>query len=456
MLKNITKIFVAGAVLLALQPVYSMEIYTVKPGDYLFKIAKSNTVSGVSVGELTDAIKGINKSEVPGIVDNRIQVGNKLAIPTTKDEVEDGLTLSRNSMMQGSYDQQADTPKESTSSKFTTVKNTQLGDQAMISSNSVDETSKKAQPSSISETIPSMIPDEDNTNANVITYENDLDSQIDESNVQENESYDSASSESSSMGSIFGKLIKFIFSLIILVGLFIAAKKVWDNRNSKKAQEQEIIAKKKRDHLMSRISPVVSDTGFYKSANEGPQEAFDFFATRNNMAQPNSRNSIDESHSVNEDTDGEEAAKEQNDLADLYHNKGLGNHSEKNVAIKTEKGMVFETASSDKFTSVDNTVEEIDTDVYEENEMEYIEELIEQYLESEKYIEASITIQDSLEKDQNNVNLRYMLLEVYARAGDEIAFEGEVHFIKSKNIVSMFDPLHQKIAKLRDKYFEYS
>jgi len=88
--------------------------------------------------------------------------------------------------------------------------------------------------------------------------------------------------------------------------------------------------------------------------------------------------------------------------------------------------------------------------------MEFVEELIEQYLESEKYIEASITIQDSLEKDQNNINLRYMLLEVYARAGDEIAFEGEVHFIKSKNIVSMFDPLHQKIAKLRDKYFEYS
>ena len=88
--------------------------------------------------------------------------------------------------------------------------------------------------------------------------------------------------------------------------------------------------------------------------------------------------------------------------------------------------------------------------------MEYIEELIEQYLDSEKYIEASITIQDALEKNQNDVNLRYMLLEVYARANDEIAFEGEVHFIKSKNIVSMFDPLHQKIAKLRDKYFEYS
>ena len=57
-------------------------------------------------------------------------------------------------------------------------------------------------------------------------------------------------------------------------------------------------------------------------------------------------------------------------------------------------------------------------------------------------------------KNPNNIDLRYKLLEVYAQAGDEIAFEGEVHFIKSKNIVSMFDPLHQKIAKLRDKYFE--
>ena len=50
MLKNITKIFVAGIAIIALQPVYSMEIYTVKPGDYLFKIAKANAVGGVSIG----------------------------------------------------------------------------------------------------------------------------------------------------------------------------------------------------------------------------------------------------------------------------------------------------------------------------------------------------------------------------------------------------------------------
>jgi hypothetical protein len=456
MLKNITKIFVAGTAIIALQPVYSMEIYTVKPGDYLFKIAKANAVGGVSIGELTDAIKGINKSEVPGIVDNRIQVGNKLAIPTTKDEVEDGLTLSRNSMMGGSYNQQADAPKETTSSTSSTTKNTKLGDQAMISNKSNVGSSTRSESSSISETIPSMIPEEDNTH--VITYKNDLDSQVDEDNVQENESYDSTSTEGSSLGNAFGKIIKFIFSLVILAGLFIAAKKVWDNRSSRKAEEQELISKKKRDHLMSRISPVVSDTGFYKSANGGPQEAFDFFATRNDIPQSNH-------HSNDGDGEGDEGENNlvedgdtegQNDLADSHHNDGVGNHGEKNMATKTEKGMVFETASSDTFANVENDVEEIDTDAYEENEMEYIEELIEQYLESEKYIEASITIQDSLEKDQNNINLRYMLLEVYARAGDEIAFEGEVHFIKSKNIVSMFDPLHQKIAKLRDKYFEYS
>ena len=88
------------------------------------------------------------------------------------------------------------------------------------------------------------------------------------------------------------------------------------------------------------------------------------------------------------------------------------------------------------------------------NDLQYIKELIEQYLDSEKYVEASITIQDSLEHNPNNIDLRYMLLEVYAKVKDEIAFDGEVHFIKSKNIVSMFDPLHQKIAKLRDKYFD--
>ncbi len=452
MLKNITKIFVASMALIALQSAFSMKIYTVKPGDYLFKIAKSNTVSGVGVGELTDAIKVINKSEVPGIVDNLIKVGNKLAIPTTKDELEDGLTLSRNRMMQGSYSQDEITTKESVPSSPAKLEGTKLGDQVMISNHTRTDTSKK----SISqETIPSMIPEEEN--AHVINYKNDLNSQIGEGDVQENVSYDSASIESFGGNSIFGMLIKFILSLVVLAGLFIAAKKVWDNRSYRKAEEQERISKKKRDHLMSRISPVVSDADFYKSTNDGPQEVFDFFATRNDSVKSNHDTNYDENYESGQElAQGQDEEELTNLVGSRDDEEELGNQGEKNIAIKTEKGMVFETVSSDKLVNLENDVEEIDVDANEENDMEFIEELIQQYLESEKYIEANITIQDSLEKDQNNVNLRYMLLEVYASAGDEIAFEGEVHFIKSKNIVSMFDPLHQKIAKLRDKYFEYN
>nr|MCX3303562.1 LysM domain-containing protein [Bacillus pacificus] len=42
-------------------PVFSMEIYTVKSNDYLYKIAKNHAVTGGRKSELTDAIKGINK-----------------------------------------------------------------------------------------------------------------------------------------------------------------------------------------------------------------------------------------------------------------------------------------------------------------------------------------------------------------------------------------------------------
>lgn len=448
MLKNIIKIFVAGTAILALQSAYSMEIYTVKSGDYLYKIAKAHTVEDVSVGELTDAIKGINKSEIPGIVDNRIRVGNKLAIPTSKDEVEDGLTLSRHKAKQNSSEKQSETATNSSFKRSSKPKFSKLGDQAMIPNDEAESKEDSQQQNSSQSAALSMKP-EDNTR--IITYQNDLNSQINADAEQSNEADDSSSNESSSVGGIFTKLLKLISSLIVLGGIAIAVKKIWDNRSTKKAQEQEIESKKKRDHLMSRISPVVSDSDFYKAENDDLQQGFDFSTPKNTATQeytesPNNHSSEDD---ASEDNLVEDES--QNDNSDEPTNQ-----DDKNIAIKTEKGMIFDTASSDKFTSMDNNVDEIDLEAYKENEMQYIEELIEQYLDSEKYIEASITIQDSLEKEPNNVNLRYMLLEVYARAGDEIAFEGEVHFIKSKNIVSMFDPLHQKIAKLRDKYFEYS
>lgn len=433
MFKGINKILAAGCALAMVAPAFAMEIYTVKSNDYLYKIAKSHSVSGVSTSELTDAIKGINKSEIPGIVDNRIKIGDKLAIPTTKGEVEDGLTLTRNRMIQGSYNQPSSSNDSSSTPK--------LGDQTMVSTDS--ESDSSSSPNVLSEDkIPTLIPGEENVHE---AYKSNLDSQISSANIQENESYEESSF------SFLGSLFKFIVYIVVLAVAVIVGRRFWETRNSKKEQELEIISRKKRDHLMSRISPVVSGNEFYSSrkSNSGPQEEFDFFDNANkvNSNSQNKASSEDFEHELNQDIS------ENNESAEITNNI----YSERdNVVVKTERGVVFETNTDEALLNADDEskIQELDSQEQAEQELQYVNELVEQFLDSEKYVEASITIQDSLEKNPNNIDLRYKLLEVYAQAGDEIAFEGEVHFIKSKNIVSMFDPLHQKIAKLRDKYFE--
>lgn len=415
-----------------------MEIYTVKSNDYLYKIAKNHAVTGVSISELTDAIKGINKSEIPGIIDNRIRIGDKLAIPTTKAEVEDGLTLMRNQIIQSSYQQ----PSSDTTSQQPSTPAANLGDNT-AAANDADDSST---PSVVSQDkIPVLIPTDDNSTPE--TYKSNLDTQINSDNIQETASYEQQPTQSSST---WGSLFRFIIYVIILAVVVVVGKRFWETRNSKKEQELELISKKKRDHLMSRISPVVSDNEFYRSdkVNNSPQEEFDFFgAAKSSRSEVTTVDEEIQSQQESEDTFEQPAQNEE----DLFAQR------DKNIIVKTEKGVVFETNTDDTLvnsTADETKVEEIDSQQQAEQELQYINELIEQFLDSEKYVEASITIQDSLEKDPNNIDLRYKLLEVYARAGDEIAFEGEVHFIKSKNIVSMFDPLHQKIAKLRDKYFE--
>ncbi|BCD91708.1 peptidoglycan-binding protein [Francisella halioticida] len=468
MFKGINKILIAGVALAAIQSALSMEIYTVKSGDYLYKIAKIHSVKGISNSELTDAIKGINKSEIPGIVDNRIKIGDKLAIPTTKGEVEDGLTLVRNQMIQGSYDQSDNnlpstpnnsgkarlsdksmvpTPKETITSAVPSVISQDkipvlVPGNSNPANSSASETS--AVPSVISQDkIPVLVPGNSNpANSSASeTYGSNLNSGIDSNSISETASLDENS------GSLFSSLFKLIVYIAILAVIFFIAKKFWEGRNSKKEQKLEILGKRKRDHLMSRISPVVSDNDFYKSDNaqqQTSQEEFDFFAN-NEKSNSEDKLEIDQQES---NVEGESKDLDIKSLESDFQNQ-------KNVAIKTEKGVVFGTTSDDVIVGNDyNEVEELDSQDQTEQELQYIDELIEQYLDSEKYLEASITIQDALEKNPNNIELRYRLLEVYAQAGDEIAFEGEVHFIKSKNIVSMFDPLHQKIAKLRDKYFE--
>ncbi|AIT09429.1 peptidoglycan-binding protein [Candidatus Francisella endociliophora] len=439
MLKGINKILIASIAVVAIQSAFSMEIYTVKSNDYLYKIAKNHSVKGVSTSEMTDAIKGINKSEIPGIVDNRIKIGDKLAVPTTKDEVEDGLTLTRNQMIQGSYNDSSDTDSDSK-----TNLDSKLGDNSMVSSNSDQDYDTASSPSVISQDkVPALVPGDD---SQVQTYSSDINTQINSDDIEETASDDGSSSSS---GSFLGTLLKLIIYIVILIAVVFIGKRIWESKSIKREQEKEILGKKKRDHLMSRISPVVSDNDFYRSrdAHHGPQEEFDFFGNVG-TSEPQRPVLNEHDNSALDDEEYQEDSHEHN----LYDNR------EKNVAVKTEKGVVFETNTDDSLVNKsqddESQIEEIDTQYQAEQELQYINELVEQFLESEKYVEASITIQDSLEKDPNNIDLRYKLLEVYAQAGDEIAFEGEVHFIKSKNIVSMFDPLHQKIAKLRDKYFD--
>ncbi|AJC48220.1 LysM peptidoglycan-binding domain-containing protein [Allofrancisella guangzhouensis] len=439
MLGSIKKIFVTSTVVAVVNLSFAMEIYTVKPNDYLYKIAKSYSVDGVSNSELVDAIRGINKAEIPGIVDNRIRVGDKLALPTTKSEVEDGLALDRNQILHGSYDNNHSNNQNTVTSlqNLSVVDNSteqKLGDREIVDTSSSTENTSTSQNTIISsnqQIIPALIPGD--TTSTVI-YNDNLDSQ----DIQTTEGFNNEQAN----GFTFGNIFKLVLSLLILAGLAVIAKKVWENISSKKELELELISKRKRDHLMSRISPVVSGRDFYMT-QQTLQNEFDFFSdnTSDNQEEP-----------VIKNTDPYSEANLDILSDDLVEEFG---ENDNNVAVKTEKGIVFETSVNNKFgINAENSVEEVEPQENVEQELLYVKELVEQYLDSEKYMEASITIQDSLEKDPNNVELRYRLLEVYARAGDEIAFEGEVHFIKSKNIVSMFDPLHQKIAKLRDKYFE--
>ena len=81
---------------------------------------------------------------------------------------------------------------------------------------------------------------------------------------------------------ILWKIVKFVIWCVILIVLVIFGKKIWDKKNNKKEQDLELISKKRRDHLMSRISPVVSNGDFYKS-QKNQQEEMGFTSNTSNV-----------------------------------------------------------------------------------------------------------------------------------------------------------------------------
>lgn len=92
-LRYLLKKTVPVALLMLTLPSFAITIYSVKSGDSLWRVATKHKIKGTANPEMIKAIKGINAKEYPSVNDNIINVNQKLSIPTTTAEAEDGIKL---------------------------------------------------------------------------------------------------------------------------------------------------------------------------------------------------------------------------------------------------------------------------------------------------------------------------------------------------------------------------
>lgn len=74
-------------------PGFAITTYTVKSGDSLWRIANKHAITGIPNKDMVEAIKGINSKENPSINDDVVNIKQKLLIPSTRAEIDDGLKL---------------------------------------------------------------------------------------------------------------------------------------------------------------------------------------------------------------------------------------------------------------------------------------------------------------------------------------------------------------------------
>ena len=95
-MKKVVKLYLKLTILMTLTlsiPGFSITKYTVKAGDSLWRISNDHNIAGISNKDMIAAIKGISSKENPSINDNLININQKILIPSTKAEFEDGLKL---------------------------------------------------------------------------------------------------------------------------------------------------------------------------------------------------------------------------------------------------------------------------------------------------------------------------------------------------------------------------
>ena len=413
MLKKNKKILIGLAVIfLALPNAYSMTIYKVKSGDYLYKIANKHAIKNVSRSDLVEAIKIINKSELPSIVSNKIDIGNKLAIPTTKKEVENALFI--NSSKKITKEIKSDLKKEKTIvQKNKKINNSldndkNLGDHSLsVTPNNYYDSNSNNSEKSNDNTLTTSPKNIEIYNFNQNTKDKQASTEQNITYLPKNKHANNINEESNNDSNSID-----IFSLIIIliplaIILFLIRKYI-SKKTLEKERELEIISKQRRDRLMSRISPIVSNINFNEEADickETKQKIENVEFTEEVCQQPNENIDIEE-------------------ISNIVENE------EKASFIKEKK------------------------DISVKEEINYVLELVKQYIDGERYQEAIQTLQDSLENHPKNMDLRYSLLEAYAKSGKEIAFNNEVHNLRNKTFIELFDPIYSKIEKLKSKYLE--
>ncbi|MDA0911882.1 MAG: LysM peptidoglycan-binding domain-containing protein [Proteobacteria bacterium] len=354
-MKKSTRFYLKSLILMTATfavPSFAITTYTVKSGDSLWRIASKHSISGIPNKDMIASIKGINAKENPSINDNIVNVNQKLLIPSTKAELEDGLKLYN--LRHTQYlTPKAPSPLAVKTAPTVEASNTTAPPaNANTNAPTLDHqqtvvVSSDNTPSSASSSIDNT---KENTQQGVVIPVANTDDQ----SQAANEAQTTVTTETTNDGSKW-----YIILLIIIIALLI-----WRRRYKRKSS---------------------------RSTDDKRQLKEQFYAK-----QPEVKVNID-------------------------------------TPVNT---------SNDKKTTKKKSKDEL------VNLLKKADELI----ETHDIAQAKALLQEALNSDAKNLNIRLKILAVYAADGDEISFNSERDYLAS-NLLPYDDNRWQEINALYNKYF---